>query len=110
VWLAGIPRSVSAVVADHTVSPSGRVLLFAGVGQNSPVVVGTSEHPRLGSIIRDWNEHRIVRPRVKLAAAAAIVLLTATVLIFGNFSPVLKTASIIVSLAVVGMICRQPSR
>jgi uncharacterized protein len=68
------------------------------------------EHPRLGPIIHDWNEHRIVRPRMKLAASAAIVLLMAPALIFGNFSPVLKTASIIVGLAVIGMICRQPSR
>ena len=68
------------------------------------------EHPRLGPIIRDWNEHRIVRPRVKLAAAIAIVLLMAPALIFANFSPVLKMASIIVGLAVIGMICRQPSR
>ena len=67
------------------------------------------EHPRLGPIIRDWNEHRIVRPRVKLAAAAAIVLLMAPALIFGNFSPVLKMASIIVGLGVIGMIWRQPS-
>jgi uncharacterized membrane protein YbaN (DUF454 family) len=58
----------------------------------------------------DWNEHRIVRPRVKLVAAAAIVLLMGPALIFGNLSPILKTASIIVGLAVIGIIGRQPSR
>jgi uncharacterized protein len=68
------------------------------------------EHPRLGPIIRDWNEHRIVRPRVKLAATVGIVLLTAPAVIFGNFSPVLKMASIIVGLGVIGMIWRQSSR
>jgi hypothetical protein len=47
-------------------------------------------------------------PRVKLAATAAIVLLMGLGLIFGNLSPILKTASIIVGLAVMGMICGSP--
>ena len=64
----------------------------------------------MGPIIKDWNENRVIRPRVKTAASIAIVLIMTPALIFGTFSPVLKAFSACVGIGVIVMICRQPSR
>jgi uncharacterized membrane protein YbaN (DUF454 family) len=66
-------------------------------------------HPTMGPIIRDWNENRVIRPRVKVAAVVTLVVLISPAVIFGNFHPALKTASVAVGLAVIVMICRQRS-
>jgi uncharacterized membrane protein YbaN (DUF454 family) len=67
-------------------------------------------HPQMGPIIRDWNEHRTIRPRVKLAAAITLVVLMAPALLFGNFPPALKAVSAFVGLGVIVTIYRQRSR
>jgi uncharacterized protein len=67
------------------------------------------KHPTMGPIIRDWNERRIIRPRVKVAAAITLIVVMGPALIFGRFHPALKAASILVGAAVIVMIWRQPS-
>jgi uncharacterized membrane protein YbaN (DUF454 family) len=64
----------------------------------------------MGPIIREWNENRVIRPRVKAAAAVAVVLVMTPALVFGGLSPALKAVSIGVGLGVITMICRQASR
>ena len=68
------------------------------------------EHPTMGPIIRDWNENRVIRPRVKRAAVIGVVLLMMPTLLFGSFHFALKAASAFVGLGVIAMIYRQPSR
>jgi uncharacterized protein len=67
------------------------------------------EEPRMGPIIRDWNERRVIRPRVKAAATIGIALVISPALIFGSFHPAIKAMSLLVSLIVIVMIYRQPS-
>jgi uncharacterized membrane protein YbaN (DUF454 family) len=66
-------------------------------------------HPTMGPIIRDWNERRVIRPRVKAAAAITIVLLMSPAVVFGSFHPALNAISVLVGLAVIVMVLRQPS-
>lgn len=68
------------------------------------------EHPTLGPIINDWNEHHCIKPRVKVAGVIAIVLIMSPALIFGSFPAELKAVSAFVGLGVIVMIWRQPSR
>jgi uncharacterized protein len=67
------------------------------------------KHPTMGRIIRDWDERRIIRPRVKVAAAITLVVIMSPALIFGRFHPALKATSILVGVTVIVMIWRQPS-
>ena len=64
-------------------------------------------HRTMGPIIRDWNERRVIRPRVKVLAAITVVLLISPALIFGSFHPALKSVSLLVGAAVIAMIYRQ---
>lgn len=64
-------------------------------------------HPTMGPIIRDWNERRVIRPRVKVLAAITVVLLISPALFFSSFHPALKVISILIGLAVIAMIYRQ---
>lgn len=68
------------------------------------------EHPTMGPIIKDWNENRVIRPRVKTAASIGVVLIMLPALVFGDFPPALKAISAFVGLGVIVMIHRQPSR
>ena len=63
----------------------------------------------MGPIISDWNERRVIRPRVKAIAVITVVLLISPALIFGSFHPALKAMSVLVGLGVIGMIYRQSS-
>ena len=67
-------------------------------------------HPTLGQVIKDWNENRVIRPRVKAAASITMVLFMAPALIFGNFSPLVGVISALVGVGVIVMLWRQPSR
>lgn len=62
------------------------------------------EHRTMGPIIRDWNENRIIRPRVKWMAAVMIVVLMSPALVFGNFPAALKVISALVGIGVIVMI------
>ena len=64
-------------------------------------------HRTMGPIIRDWNEKRVIRPRVKVVAAISVVLLITPALFFGSFHPALKAVSLLAGLGVIAMIYRQ---
>jgi uncharacterized membrane protein YbaN (DUF454 family) len=67
------------------------------------------EHKTMGRMIKDWNEHRVIRPRVKWTAAIMIVLIMSPALLFGNFSSTIKLISALVGLGVIVMIFSQNS-
>ena len=67
------------------------------------------EHRTMGPIIRDWNERRVIQPRVKRVATLSVVLLVGAPMAFGGFNPVLQIVSAVVGLLVIVMIHRQPS-
>jgi uncharacterized membrane protein YbaN (DUF454 family) len=67
-------------------------------------------HHTMGPIIRDWNEHRVIRPRIKWAATATLILLLSPALVLGNFPVAIKAVSVFVGLGVTLMIWRQSSR
>ena len=67
------------------------------------------DHRTMGPIIRDWNERRVIQPRVKAGAAIAIVVIMSPALLFGNFHPALKALSVLVGAMVILMIYRQRS-
>ena len=64
----------------------------------------------MGPIIRDWNERRVIQPRVKRVATLSVIVLVGGPLVFGNFHPVLQILSVLVGVIVIVMIHRQPSR
>jgi uncharacterized membrane protein YbaN (DUF454 family) len=64
----------------------------------------------MGPIIRDWNERRVIQPRVKRVATLSVIVLVGGPLVFGNFHRVLQILSVLVGVIVIVMIHRQPSR
>ena len=52
-----------------------------------------------GPLLRDWNRHRAIRPRVKTVTLITMAVVVSASLLFGNFSPVVLT----VILVLVGM-------
>jgi uncharacterized membrane protein YbaN (DUF454 family) len=68
------------------------------------------EHRTMGALIRDWNENRVIRPRVKWTAAIMLVVIMSPPLLFGNFSSSIKLLSALVGLFVIVMIFSQNSR
>ena len=67
------------------------------------------EHPRLGPTIRDWQENRVIRPKTKGLAAAMIVVVIGSTMVFGGFSVLLKTILASVGAGVILLICSYPS-
>lgn len=67
------------------------------------------DHPTMGPIIRDWNENRVIEPRVKMVATISVVVLIAAPLALGGFHPALKALSVLIGVIVIVMIHRQPS-
>lgn len=67
-------------------------------------------HPTMGPIIKDWNENRVIRPRVKIVAAITIVLILTPALVFSNIPPFFRALSAFVGLGVMVMIFRQRSQ
>jgi uncharacterized membrane protein YbaN (DUF454 family) len=67
------------------------------------------EHPTMGPIIKDWNENRVIQPRVKWMATVMILLLMTPALLFGNFAYPIKLLSAVIGLFVIAMIFRQNS-
>jgi uncharacterized membrane protein YbaN (DUF454 family) len=63
----------------------------------------------MGPIIRDWNEKRVIRPRVKAVATITTILMIGLVLVFGTFNPAMKAISGMIGITVIVMIYRQPS-
>ena len=67
------------------------------------------EHPTMGPMISDWNNHRVIRPRVKWTAAIMLIVIMSPPLLFGDFSSTLKIISALVGVVVIVMIFSQNS-
>ena len=59
--------------------------------------------PYFGHLIRDWEEHRGVRPKVKATAIAIVVLVVGSTVIFGRVPDWGKWSA--VALASIGVLC-----
>jgi uncharacterized membrane protein YbaN (DUF454 family) len=68
------------------------------------------EHRLTGPILKDWEENRVIRPRVKRTAAIMIILVMIPALLFGSFPLFLKLLSAAVGCAVIAMLYSYPSR
>jgi uncharacterized membrane protein YbaN (DUF454 family) len=67
-------------------------------------------HSRFGPLIRDWHEHRVIRPRAKWLASITIVVVMGVSLAFGTFPGVLKLVIAATGAGVILLICSYPSR
>ena len=66
-------------------------------------------HRRLGPIIRDWHENRVIRPGAKRTAAVMIILIMSPTLFFFEFPLLLKATSAVIGLGVILLIHSYPS-
>ena len=64
----------------------------------------------MGPIIRDWNEHRVIRPRVKWMAAIMITILIGATAVFSNASWPIKALSALIGTGVIVMLFTRRSR
>ncbi len=48
-----------------------------------------------GPLLRDWNRHRAIRPRVKTATLIVMAVVVGVSLLFGNFSPLVLTVLLV---------------
>jgi len=69
-----------------------------------------TEHRRFGPLIRDWQQHRVIRPRAKLMAVIMIVVVMGLSLTLGSFPIVFKVISAAIGAGVILMICSYPSQ
>ena len=69
-----------------------------------------TEHRRFGPMIRDWQQHRVIRPRAKLMAVIMILVMMGLSLTLGSFPIVFKVISGVIGAGVILMICRYPSQ
>ncbi len=63
-----------------------------------------------GPIIRDWNQHGVIRPRIKWTSIGLIVLMLGYPTVFGALALPLKVALVLVGLSVISFIWSRPSR
>ena len=63
-----------------------------------------------GPMIRDWNQHGIIRLRVKWTSAILIVLMIGYPVVFGPLSQLIKIALVAVGIGVIGFIWSRPSK
>ncbi len=68
------------------------------------------EHPTMGPIIRDWNEHRVIRPRVKWMAAIMITVLIGATVVFSSAAWPIKALSALIGTGVIVMLFTRRSR
>jgi uncharacterized membrane protein YbaN (DUF454 family) len=68
------------------------------------------EQKTFGPMIRDWNQHGMIRLRVKWTSAILIVLMIGYPVLFGPLSLPLKIALIMVGIGVIGFIWSRPSQ
>src|SRR6185503_12288997 len=62
------------------------------------------EHPTMGPIIVDWNQNRVIRPRVKRLATIMLVVLMTPALVFSSFPATLKLISSLIGVCVLVML------
>jgi uncharacterized protein len=63
-----------------------------------------------GPMIRDWNQHGIIRLRVKWTSAILIVLMIGYPVLFGPLSRPIKIGLVMVGVGVIGFIWSRPSQ
>lgn len=63
-----------------------------------------------GPIIRDWNQHGIIRPHIKWMSMTMIVLMIGYPVGFGSLGLVIKLVLIVIAASVIGFIWSRPSR
>ena len=63
------------------------------------------QHPRFGPLIRDWQEHRVIRPRAKLLASTMIGVTLGATLWATNFSTFVELIVMATGLGVIVLIC-----
>ncbi len=63
-----------------------------------------------GPLIRDWNQHGIIRLRVKWTSAIMIVLMIGYPVLFGPLSLPIKITLTLIGLGVIGFIWSRPSQ
>lgn len=67
-------------------------------------------HPRLGPIVRDWRESRVIRPRAKAFALITLALSVAYVLSRSGIPMVGKIAMLVIVIPVAVFIATRPGR
>ena len=68
------------------------------------------EQKTFGPMIRDWNQHGIIRLRVKWTSAILIVLMIGYPVLFGPLSRPIKIGLVMVGFGVIGFIWSRPSQ
>lgn len=68
------------------------------------------EQKTFGPMIRDWNQHGIIRLRVKWTSALLIVLMIGYPVLFGSLSWPIKIGLVMVGMGVIGFIWSRPSQ
>jgi uncharacterized protein len=68
------------------------------------------EQRTFGPMIRDWNQHGIIRLRVKWTSAILIVLMIGYPVLFGPLSRPIKIGLVMVGIGVIGFIWSRPSQ
>lgn len=68
------------------------------------------EQKTFGPLIRDWNQHGIIRLRVKWTSAILIVLMIGYPVLFGPLSQPIKIGLVMVGIGVIGFIWSRPSQ
>jgi hypothetical protein len=68
------------------------------------------EQKTFGPMIRDWNQHGIIRLRVKWTSAILIVLMIGYPVLFGPLSRPIKIGLVMVGIGVIGFIWSRPSQ
>ena len=65
--------------------------------------------PKIGDMIRDWEENKIIRPRAKILSTVMIVLLFGYTLLFVKTHIAFKTLSTIIGICVLAFILSRKS-
>jgi hypothetical protein len=68
------------------------------------------EQKTFGPMIRDWNQHGIIRLRVKWTSAILIVLMIGYPVLFGPLSRPFKIGLVMVGIGVISFIWSRPSQ
>jgi uncharacterized membrane protein YbaN (DUF454 family) len=66
--------------------------------------------PTFGPIIRDWNQHGVIRPAIKWTSIGLIVFMLGYPVVYSSLAPLLKFALALVGFSVIGFIWSRPSR
>ncbi|ATH08527.1 hypothetical protein BIY24_11370 [Halobacteriovorax marinus] len=65
--------------------------------------------PKIGGIIKDWEENKVIRPKAKLTSAIMIILLFGYTLIFVKVHITIKIISTLIGISVLSFILTRKS-